>query len=146
MTIYYDDMVLAGTVYRPPPFGQNEAGFADDMVYVAPFIEVAVVVVQPPLLNLFVDRIRSRNTQRGRIHPFEQHDEYGILVATQGLAPARRTRIEPFSESELWPGLRTHSRFRATLAGTHLDELGSLAAKRGLPSKEFLTLFLTELS
>ncbi len=48
MTIYYDDLVVAGTNYRPPSFGQNASpGWADDIVYVAPFISGITPPVPP---------------------------------------------------------------------------------------------------
>lgn len=38
MAVYYDDLVLAGTRYQPGGFGQTATpGYADDIVYVAPF-------------------------------------------------------------------------------------------------------------
>lgn len=38
MSVYYDDLVLAGTAYRGQSYGQNDSGYADDTLYVPVFI------------------------------------------------------------------------------------------------------------
>ncbi len=69
MTIYYDDTALAGTNHRPPNFGQNATpGWADDIVYVAPFISTPV----PPIIVIddthdgVDDKRRSRKFREDR--------------------------------------------------------------------------------
>lgn len=83
-----------------------------------------------------------RPTQFGRIRPFEERDEYGRLVARQGQAGTRRGAIQALHEEDKFGALAARSIIRASLSGAHADEVTSASARRGLPSKELLIVFL----
>jgi hypothetical protein len=81
-------------------------------------------------------------TQRGKLWPFEQPDEYRELHA-RGIY---RSTLEPFHEAEQYGSSAVAAIYRGQMvASTHADEYAQLLARRGLPNKHALHLLFNEI-
>lgn len=108
----------------------------------------AVTPPEPPAVQGPFGHVhRQPFRQRATLYPFDRPDEYGELRARQGVAPTQRAQLQAFAgvdEAEL---LQAHSTLHVELAAALEQEpFGELVSKRGLPSLDVLTFFLSVIS
>lgn len=158
----YRDVMLSGVYYRPAPIGRSASGISDDLAYLAPFIEPLVIDDgdgggdggddggdpgaggggEADLRQLHPGLVQY--TQRARLRPMQQEDEYGWLIARQGTPKAAKRGAHKLTATNKLMQPAAH---RVTMIAMQTDdEFGSLKARRGLPNLKVLTMFLNHIS
>src|SRR4051812_6063013 len=99
---------------------------------------------EPPAsdsLDFIGDRV-APYTQRARLYPFERPDEFGFMFA-RGVY---RATSQPYRQADRFGNAAAAAIYRGQLIATpHVDEFATLIARRGLPNKTFMDLFMAEL-